>query len=84
MNEKLTIIQEMIIEFMDLKVEEIKLDSDMAGDLALDSTDRVELALCVEEKFEITVPPGEHSECETINDLINLIERQQQNKKMEV
>ncbi|MCA1028872.1 MULTISPECIES: acyl carrier protein [Cytobacillus] len=84
MNEKLTVIQEIILGFKDLKVEEIKLDSDMSGDLALDSADRVELALCIEEKYEITVPPEEHGDCDTIEDLIKLIELQQSKKIMGV
>ncbi|MEK4567013.1 phosphopantetheine-binding protein [Alkalihalobacillus sp. FSL R5-0424] len=83
MNDKLTEIRKLIVEFKDINDEEIQLESDMSGELALDSADRVELALSVEDKYDISISPEEHSECETIKDLIDLINLKI-TKKMEV
>lgn len=83
MSDKLLEIRKLIVEIKDINEEEIQLESDMSGELALDSAERVELALCVEDKFNISIPPEEHSECETIKDLINLINLQLK-KKTEV
>lgn len=72
-NEILNVIRNSITSFTPLNAEQINIESDMSGDLALDSTDRVELVLELEEKFDISISPDEYSWCKTIDDLINLI-----------
>lgn len=81
--EILNVIRESITSFTSLKAEEIHLNSDMSGNLALDSTDRVELVMDLEEELKIKIPPEEYSWCKTIEDLIKLI-RQIQSSKEEI
>lgn len=71
--EMLDVIRSSIISFTSLKTEQINVNSDMSGDLALDSADRVELVLDLEDKFKISIPEEDYSWCKTIEDLINLI-----------
>ncbi|WP_280157507.1 acyl carrier protein [Priestia aryabhattai] len=46
-------IRESILVFSPLKETNIKIDSNLSGDLALDSTDRLELVLDLEQKLDI-------------------------------
>lgn len=73
--EMLKVIQNSITSFTPLKAENITLTSDMSGDLALDSADRVELVLDLEEKFNVKIPQDDYSWCKTIDDLITLINK---------
>ena len=53
--ELLDVIRNSITAFTSLKPEQINLDSDMSGQLALDSADRVELVIDLEEKLKISI-----------------------------
>lgn len=83
MNDELDVIRESLISFTSLTKEQIELESDLSGDLCLESVDRVELVLNLEEKFEVTIPPEEYSLCETIKDVINLIKIERQKQEVE-
>lgn len=80
----LNVIRSSITSFTSLKDEQINIESDMSGDLALDSADRVELVLDLEEKFKISIPQDDYSWCKTIDDLINLISQIQNSKEVTV
>jgi acyl carrier protein len=80
--EMLKVIQNSITSFTSLKAEKINFDSDMSGDLALDSADRVELVLDLEEKFKISIPQDDYSWCKTIDDLITLISKIQNSQEV--
>lgn len=81
-HEILKVIQNSITSFTSLKAEKIHFDSDMSGDLALDSADRVELVMDLEEKFKISIPQDDYSWCKTIDDLITLISKIQHSQEV--
>ena len=78
MEENLEVIRESLVSFTSLKKDEIHLNSDLSGDLCLESIDRLELVLNLEEIYKVTVPPEEYSFCSTIQDVIQLIKTEQQ------
>lgn len=53
----------------------ITTETDLADDLLLDSLDRVELAMTLEERFGVTIGDDEMEDCATVADLLALLER---------
>lgn len=52
--------------------EEIKLESNLYDDLALDSLDIIEMVFAIEDKFNITIPIEEEN-ITTVKDIIDII-----------
>lgn len=48
-------------------------DADLARDLAADSLDRVELALVMEDEFDIAITDDQGASCETVGDWQKLV-----------
>ncbi|AMM94665.1 acyl carrier protein [Peribacillus simplex] len=82
-NDKIFImIRESILVFSPLKETDINLNSNLSGDLALDSPDRLELVLDLEQKLDISIPTEDYSWCKTVEDVVLLINQiQDQNTK---
>ncbi|MCK2019391.1 phosphopantetheine-binding protein [Peribacillus frigoritolerans] len=82
-NDKIFImIRESILVFSPLKETDINLNSNLSGDLALDSPDRLELVLDLEQKLDISIPTEDYSWCKTVEDVVLLINQiQNQNTK---
>ena len=75
-------IRESILVFSPLKETDIKIDSNLSGDLSLDSTDRLELVLDLEKKLDISIPTEDYGWCKTIEDVVLLVKQiQAQNTK---
>lgn len=84
MKDELEVIRETLISFTSLTKEQIELGSDLSGDLCLESVDRLELILNLEEQFKVTIPPEEYSLCETIEDIIKLIKVEKQKQEVKI
>lgn len=67
-------IRKSVTSFTSLEPEQIKLESNMSGDLGLDSSDRLELVLDMEEQYNVKIPDEEYSWCKTVQDLCELID----------
>ena len=63
-----------IADQLDLDQSEIKLDSSFVDDLGADSLDTVELALALEEEFEVNIPDEEAEKITTVAQAIEKIE----------
>ena len=75
-------IRESILVFSPLKETDIKIDSNLSGDLSLDSTDRLELVLDLEQNLDISIPTEDYGWCKTIEDVVLLVKQiQAQNTK---
>ena len=62
-----------IADIMMLDVRNIKPESKLVEDLDLDSLDRVELRMSLEDEFAIQIPDEEAEEASTVQDVINLV-----------
>ena len=80
----LEVIRESITSFTSLKREQIQLDSNMSGDLALDSAERLELVLDMESRLGISIPTEDYSWCKTIEDVITLINQIQKVEEVKI
>ena len=62
-----------IANSMMLDVSKIKPESKLFDDLDLDSLDRVEMCMSLEDEFAIQIPDKEAEETYTVQDVINLV-----------
>jgi acyl carrier protein len=62
-------VTQIVAEFTDLAVDEIRPKHRLIVDLALDSLDRVELIMEVEEHFDVSVPDALADKAETVGDV---------------
>ncbi len=56
---------------------EVLLTHTIEGDLQLDSLDRVELILELEDELEVEIPDGAYEEWETVQDIVDYIKRKE-------
>jgi acyl carrier protein len=54
---------------------EITVETSLQGDLELDSLDIMDLLLVLEEEFDLQIPDEELSKIQTVNDIVNYIEK---------
>lgn len=67
-------MREIICEFVDVEPESITLESNIRTDLGLNSLELVNLAVEIEEEFEVEIPDREAMGIETVADAIRIIE----------
>ena len=67
-------IREIICEFVDLSPEEITLETNIRTDLGLNSLELINLAVEIEEEFDVEIPDREAMGLETVADAIRIIE----------
>lgn len=61
-------LKEIISEQLNVGIEEITQESSFTEDLGADSLDLFELAMAMEEKFEIEIPSEDLAEIKTVSD----------------
>ncbi len=69
-----TKVIEIIGDFLDIDVAEIKLESDLKEDLQADSLDFVELVMELEEEFEFEADEDKLTGLKTVGDVVKFIE----------
>lgn len=57
--------------------DSIKGETSLQVDLELDSLDIMDLLLVLEDEFDLQIPDEELSNIQTVNDIVNYIERQE-------
>lgn len=68
-----------VAEQLNVKKEDIKLDSSFVDDLGADSLDTVELVMALEEAFEAEIPDEDAEKIITVQDAVNYIEKHKDN-----
>ena len=66
-------IREIICEQLKAKPEEVKLETSLIEDLAVDSLDTIELVMALEEKFNIEIPDEDAEGMNTVDDVIRYV-----------
>ena len=70
-------IRKIICEFIDIAPEEINEYTDIRADLALNSLELVNLAVEVEEEFDVTIPDKEAMGIHTVGDIMDIVKKYQ-------
>ncbi|WP_456479387.1 acyl carrier protein [Nautilia sp.] len=68
-------VKEVIVEQLNVAPEEVKPEAKFVEDLGADSLDVVEMIMALEEKFEIEIPDSEAEKIQTVQDVIDYIEK---------
>lgn len=66
-------VQKVIVEQLDKRPEEITLETNLAEDLQADSLDLVELAMALEQEFDVTISEEEAEQVRTVADAVRLL-----------
>ena len=69
-------VKEIIAEQLGLEIEEIADDADILDDLGATSLDAVEIAMAVEETFDLTVSDADILENRNVSDVCDFISQQ--------
>ena len=67
-------VKELISQQLNKSVEEITEEKEVVKDLGADSLDVVEMLMCLEEEFNITVPEEDAVNIKTVGDIVKLID----------
>ncbi len=67
-------LREIICDYADVEPEQITEETNIRRDLALDSLSLVNLAVAIENEFELEIPDRAVAGIETVADVIELIE----------
>lgn len=68
-------VKEVLSENSGSPVDELDLNDRLVDDLGMDSLDCVEAVMCLEEKFDIEIPDEEAEKLETVQQVIEYIEK---------
>ena len=67
-------IKQILTDTLDVNVDELSADTNIATDLGADSLDVVEILMSIEDEFEIEIPDSEIENIRTIGELVEYIE----------
>lgn len=67
-------IKAIICEQFELNEDRVSEDASLIGDLGLDSLDVIDLAMSIEDEFDIEVPDDAIDGIKTVGDLVRFIE----------
>lgn len=67
-------IKTIISDQMTIDMDNIDLNSDLKGDLEIDSLDAVEIMMSIEDEFDIKIEDEQIMQFKTIKDIIDYIE----------
>ena len=65
---------ELIAAIADVEVKSISDESDLSADLGIDSIDRIELAMDLEEEFDIRIQDDDIGGARTVGDVVRILE----------
>lgn len=68
-------LKEIICDFANVKPEEITVETNIRKGLALDSLSLVNLAVAIEDEFELEISDKDVMGIETVGDLMKIIEK---------
>lgn len=67
-------IKEILSEQLDVDADKITMETDIENDLGADSLDVVELAMSVEDEFNVEIPDEEIENLKTVSDVVEFIQ----------
>ena len=67
-------VRKIVVEQLGVKEEDLRNDASFVDDLGADSLDTVELVMALEEEFETEIPDEKSEKIATIQDAIDYIE----------
>ena len=62
-----------ISDELSVKIEDVKLDSELIQDLEIDELDSIELGMALEEEFGIEIPDEDIEEFKTVKDIVEYV-----------
>jgi len=68
-------VKKLIASELNIKEDEIKLESSLTQDLGADSLDAVELIMAIEEEFDVQVNDEEAQNIRTVNDIVSFLSK---------
>ena len=68
-------VKELIVETLSVAEDKIKLESNLADDLKIDSLDAVELVMTLEEEFDIKLPDDVLKQLKTVEDVVKCVDQ---------
>ena len=66
-------VRSIVAEQLSVDAGEVKPESNFQNDLGADSLDTVELVMCLEEEFEITIPDEDADKMRTVGSAVEYI-----------
>ncbi len=67
-------VTEIVAKLLKVKVDKITRDSHFITDLGGDSLDAVEIALAIEDEFDVIIPDSQAGKLTTVGELVEFIE----------
>lgn len=67
-------IRKILCEQFELDEDRVTMDSSLIGDLGADSLDVIDLAMSIEDEFDIEVPDEEIEKIKTVGDIVRFVE----------
>jgi acyl carrier protein len=68
-------VKKVTVEELDVKAEEVSMESSFTDDLGADSLDVVELVMAFEDEFGINIPDEEVGEIKTVGNAVDYISK---------
>ena len=63
-------ITDVIVAKLEVKAEDVKMESEFGNDLGADSLDRVELVMTLEDEFEVEIRDSDAEKCQKVADVV--------------
>ena len=67
-------IRKILCEQFELEEDRVTMESNLIGDLGADSLDVIDLAMSIEDEFDIEVPDDEIEKIKTVGDIVRFVE----------
>ena len=67
-------VQAIIAEYLDLEEDTITMESQLVDDLGADSLDAVDIAMALEDEFDIEIPDEDLEKMSKISDVVKYLE----------
>lgn len=67
-------IRKILCEQFELEEDRVTMESNLVGDLGADSLDVIDLAMSIEDEFDIEVPDDEIEKIKTVGDIVRFVE----------
>ncbi len=67
-------ITDVIVSKLEVKAEDVKMESEFSNDLGVDSLDRVELVMALEDEFEVEILDSDAEKFQKVADVVAFIE----------
>jgi acyl carrier protein len=67
-------VRKILCEQFELEEDRVTMESNLIGDLGADSLDVIDLAMSIEDEFDIEVPDDEIEKIKTVGDIVRFVE----------